>query len=1040
MKPELIIEKAENRLTELSGSLIDKRQTIPMWWFKPGPLTDAPHLSHIFERKPLMLGEDWQGLEGIAWMWTTVSVPLEWQPLHETLWLGLQVGREALVYKEGSPWESIAPGRDVIRLSEPRHNQTEWFLSVQISDPPEGWDVPRSRPGLLRSELFTVNRDCWHVYHMLKWALDLVNAVESDNLRQWILRQIDRVLEQLQFEESHGIDVQGAIEVLSHWGIEGQQRFGKDGRLIALGHAHIDYAWLWPISETRRKIARSFANVLRLFEEDEQFVFGHSSPAMYEVIEQDHPTLFRQIAQRVQEGRWEPLGAFWVESDCNLIGAESMVRHVLLTQQFYETHFGIRAEVAWFPDTFGFNAIMPQILYQGGIRGFVTAKFSYNQSNRFPHSAFWWEGVDGSRVKSYLVLNPGSDYNGEMTPADLKRCWSHYADHLERSCALYPFGWGDGGGGPDRLMLASATVANQMPDIPYVEFGRVDRFLAELNEATLPVWKGDLYLERHRGTYTTQSWIKAANQEVEHLLRRAELWSVVARTLKGLAYPADTFAQLWKKVLINQFHDILPGSSIRDVYDEARRDYDDIRESATAIQRKCFQILTEDHADLSSDSQHLASSSPADSRTLWVFNSLACIRAQELIRLPQELENAGLKGDDGHLLPSQQVVDESGHSEMWVRVNDIPAVGWTRYEIVDKPNSAPIMGSAPLYLSTSAHGFENAWIRVAFGPGLTITSYFDKQLKRELVGPGQGLNQIRAFEDWPISSEAWDIDAYYLQHERPVDLEPWHWVVQGPLWSRAQATVRVQNIPLAVSVTVYAHGPQLDIDITGHWMGHRILLKAWFPVLLKSQHIKIGNGLGFLERPWNHNTSWEQSRFEVPVHSWVAISEGNTTFALLTGSKFGLGIHEQALSLSLLKTPTYPDPSADQGPFHVRYSLQFLAEPNPIPHIVDRAACFEEPVLTVMSRFRQASIPGHASFLSLEPQNAGITLQALKQSEDGQAIIVRLAEHAGSTHHHVTMRWLKAPNHCVPTNLLEEPGEEAPDVIKPFQLRSYRCD
>jgi alpha-mannosidase len=1037
MKPELIMEKAENRLEELAHCLIEKREAIPWWWSKPGPLTDDPRLGRLSDSKRLALGDKWQGHEGVAWMWGTVFIPSTWQPLRETVWLGLQVGREALVYKEGDPWESIAPGRDVIRLSEPGHNQTAWFLSIEISDPPDGWDVPRQSQRLSRSEIFTVNRERWQVYHLLKWALDSVKAIESDDLRRWMLHYIDRTLEQLTFHNGQGIDVGQAFAMLSQWGSDGHQRFGKNGQLVALGHAHIDYAWLWPISETRRKIARSFANVLRLFEEEERFVFGHSSPAMYEVVAQDHPALFRQIVQRVQEGRWEPLGAFWVESDCNLIGAESMVRHLLLTQQFYQTHLGTRAEIAWFPDTFGFNAIMPQILRQGGIRAFVTAKFSYNQSNRYPHNAFWWEGIDGTRIKSYLVLNPGSDYNGEMTPEDLRRCWSQSTDNVERSTALYPFGWGDGGGGPDRLMLANAHAANRLPGTPSVKFGRVDRFLDEIDEHTFPVWKGDLYLERHRGTYTTQSWIKAANQQAERLLRRAELWSVVAATLKGMTYPADEFTKLWKQVLINQFHDILPGSSIRDVYDQARRDYDHIRRSAADIQCQSLQALMEDDTNCS---PLAASSQPDRAGALWVFNSLASPRAHELIRLPNELENAGFLGDDGRLLPSQKVVDESGRSATWVRVNDIPSVGWTHYEIIDNPSSASMPDPSPFYLTTSSQGAENTWVRIAFGPGLTITSYFDKRLNRELITPGSALNQIRAFEDWPIASEAWDIDAYYLQHEQPVDWQPWHWVVQGPLWSRAQATVRVHNAPLLVSATVYAHRPQIDIDITGHWTGHRILLKAWFPLLLKSQHIKIGNGLGFLERPWNHNTSWEQSRFEVPVHSWAAVSEGNTTFALLTGSKFGLGIHDQALSLSLLKSPTYPDPTSDQGEFHARYSVQFLTQSNPLPDIIDQAACFEEPLVTVVSATHRAGIPGRASFLSLAPEKSGITLQSLKQSEDRKAIIVRLAEHAGSTHPNVTMKWLKAPKNCVATNLLEEPQQEAANIIKPFQLRSYRCN
>lgn len=783
--------------------------------------------------------------------------------------------------------------------------------------------------------------------------------------------------------------------------------------VVATGHAHIDVAWLWQLRHTHMKAANTFATALYHMDRYPYFTFVHSTPQIYKWIKVEHPDLYARIQQKVAAGQWEVEGAMWVEADTNITGGESLVRQFLFGQQFFEREFGYRCKVLWLPDVFGYSAVLPQLIKAAGADHFVTTKLSWNDTNRMPNDTFWWQGLDGTRVLAYFITarNDPADryatYNAVMKPSMLVEAWKSYRPKELNHELLVAYGWGDGGGGPTREMIEAAGNWSTPihPDLPTTTTGHVADFMQRLDthvnaEATLPVWDGELYFEYHRGTYTSQGRTKRANRVAERNLHDAEWLSVLAQLACGLEYPAASLRSAWEVVLTHQFHDILPGSSIGQVYQDATVNY-------AGVMATTAQIIT---ASL----EALAQSVEGPMGSVLCANPIPWTR-DALIRLP----TAQAEALD---LPSQSVED----GETLVLVRDLPPLGYRVVSLAGASHGAEDVVKPAV---ATQHSLENAFLRIEFDDAGQISRIFDKEANagagREVIATGDRANVFQFFEDKPLNFDAWDIDAFYTQKQEPVSaLADVAVIEQGPLragiqftWRHHDRTQIVQRIYLA------AHARQVDFVTTVDWQERQTLLKVAFPVAIHSGTAMAEIQFGNLQRSTHMNTSWDQARFETCAHKWFDFSERGYGVAILNDSKYGYDVHGRTLRLTLLKGAVSPDPTADLGQHSFTYAL--------LPHSGDwfsgnvhRAAyALNDPVLVVT---KSAVSESHADvslpveYSLVESDSPNIVVETVKRSESGDAVVLRLYECANARGP-VRLRLAFPAASAQETNLLEEP-------------------
>jgi alpha-mannosidase len=799
--------------------------------------------------------------------------------------------------------------------------------------------------------------------------------------------------------------------------------------LVATGHAHIDVAWLWTLAQTRRKASRTFYTVLRLQEQFPAYHFTQSQPQLYEFVRQDDPALFSAIRRRVAEKRWEPIGGMWVEADCNLSGAEALARQFLLGVAFFREHFGPQAmsPVLWLPDVFGYAWNLPQLIKQAGLDYFFTIKLGWNQYNRLSYDSFWWQGLDGTRVLTHFSTSPdpgkparASTYNAAMTPEQVLGTWTNFQQKESQHTMLMAFGYGDGGGGPTREMLENAREMAAFPAMPQVQQTSVAEFFRRLEAEAgdrLPTWNGELYFELHRGTYTTQSRTKRANRQSEFLLHDAEFLATFAAVLdRTYHYPAAALRQAWQLVCLNQFHDIIPGSSIGPVYAEAHRQYAEIQRLAETAREQALSVIAK-----------------AMRGEVLVVNPTAFAR-RHLAFLPGMAPGA-VQHADGTPVLCQAV--EGGRL---IDAGELPPYSVTALF------ATTIAPAWPNTLTATPTLLENDFLRVELSAAGDITRLFDKTAGREVLPPDTLANQFQAFEDRPLAWDAWDVDIFY-------DDRMWlsapatsvRAVEAGPLRATLEVTRRILHSDYVQRISLCHHSARLDFETTIDWRERHILLKVAFPVDVLSPVATYDIQWGNTQRPTHRNTSWDWARFETCAHKWVDLSEGNYGVSLLNDCKYGHDIHGQVMRLSLLRSPTVPDPEADQGEHHFVYSL--------FPHAggwgvdtVREAYALNDPLL--VRRFPQPTSASPArlgpapSFLACTATH--FVIETVKRAEDGHGLILRGYEYQRQRGA-VTLTTRFPLQQAWRTNLLEEApvplavaSNQVTFFVKPYEIVTLR--
>ncbi len=620
-------------------------------------------------------------------------------------------------------------------------------------------------------------------------------------------------------------------------------------RITAVGHAHIDTAWEWPIREAKRKVARSWSTQLALMDEHPDYVFAASQPAQYAWMKESYPDIYRRIRQKIATGQWEPVGAMWVEADCNLPSGESLVRQMLQGKRFFMKEFGYETKILWLPDVFGYPGNLPQLMSEAGCDFFLTQKLSWNDTNKPAHHTFIWEGIDGTRIFTHFP--PADTYNGSFRPEEVEQSIRNFKDGHSSLRSLYLFGWGDGGGGPQPEMIDSAHRLG-------VEIGRAGEFFeAASTEANgLATSVGELYFELHRGTYTSQSRTKRLNRLAQQALREAETWSVAA----GGLYPSNELSALWQKLLLNQFHDILPGSSIDWVYEEAERDLQHVSDRADAFAEAAMSAIV------------------GEGDELVAFNSTS------------------------H--PRTEVISLDGE---YARI-EAPACGWAVI--------VPHAGEPEV--AVSDHSMENELLRVEWDERAVLTSIWDKEADREVLsGPG---NLLQLHDDNPTRWDAWDLDAGYRDSFIDVTaVEEVQW--RGGLRGLLALGRRFGESWLFQTMSLDAGSRVLRFETFVEWQERHKMLKVAFPVTVKAREATYEIQFGHLGRPTHEDTSQAKAMFEVCAQRWADLGDGDYGVALLNDCKHGYDIHGSVMRLSLLRGPTHPDPTADLGGHQFTYAL-----------------------------------------------------------------------------------------------------------------------
>lgn len=811
-----------------------------------------------------------------------------------------------------------------------------------------------------------------------------------------------------------------------------------DVDITAVGHAHIDIAWLWTLSTTRMKAQNSFFNVLRLMEQFSEFNFVQSQPQLYDFIRQDNPEMFSLIQDRVSEDRWEPIGGMWVEADCNLSGGESLVRQLLLGRQFFREYFGegVETRVLWLPDVFGYAWNLPQLIKEAGLEYFFTIKIGWSQYNRFPYDSFWWQGLDGTRVLTHFstTKNPQSahaaTYNADVTPAQTLGTWLNFQQKDYGLPGVTPpllmsFGYGDGGGGPTREMLENIREMGDFPGMPNIHPGKVGDFFKRLEADVgerLPVWNGELYLEYHRGTYTTQARNKRANRKCEFLLHDAEFLASTASLFDpDYSYPQAALRHAWELTCLNQFHDIIPGSSIDLVYEESLMQYAQVEESVKEIIDGALSTISKTIGE-----SFLVVNPTSFSNQYPVFIPVDKFSSSsDMFKLGEyDLNNA--------MLNSERTVQEV-EGGLLVDIGELAPYSVNGLSAELDPDSS-IEG----LIRASPGLLENKYLRVEFDDAGDIVRIFDKNNNKEILPPGEIANQIQAFEDKPLNWDAWDIEIYYEDKMWLSDPAQSMQVLEsGPLRATLEVRRKILNSEYIQKISLYHNSPRLDFETRINWVERQTLLKTSFPVDVLSPDATFEIQWGNVERPTHRNTSWDWARFETAAQKWVDLSEAGYGVSLLNDCKYGHDIHENVLRLTLLRGTTAPDPTADLGEHNFTYSL--------LPHVgdwrkatVSEAYLLNDPLIVHSSYSEHPSDDAGLSIVSVKPSNA--VIETVKQAEGAEGIIVRVYENHRLRGPVVisTAFELARASRC---NILEEIQAEVPHTayqikldLKPYEI------
>ncbi|MCL2043064.1 MAG: alpha-mannosidase [Treponema sp.] len=755
-----------------------------------------------------------------------------------------------------------------------------------------------------------------------------------------------------------------------------------------VGHTHLDVAWLWPLAVTEDKTLRSFATVLQLMDEYPEYLFMSSQPQLYQYVKKNSPELYERIKECIASGRWEAEGGMWLEADCNISSGEALIRQFVHGKKFFREEFGKDNIILWLPDVFGYSAALPQIMDKCGIKYFMTTKISWNEFNKMPYDTFMWEGIDGTSILTHFISTRGivddgtwyfgspnqniTTFNCIMSANEIMGTYVRYQQKNLNRELLCSFGWGDGGGGPTREMLEmQRRFAQGIPGCPVTKMGTARSYFEKLekdvsNNKYLPSWTGELYFEFHRGVYTTMGRNKKYNRTSEITYQNAENIAVMDSIFNASEYPAQTLFEGWETILLNQFHDILPGTSIKEVYEDSNEQYE-------AVLKTGNEIL---HGKLANLTNNI--NTPAQSLIVFNLNGMEC---DAPVSFETSLKNPVVCSGEKDI-----TAQHDGSGKAVFIAQGVPAKGWKSFSLKEGQTAAEAHS-----IKISADCMENIYFAIKLNSKGQFSSIYDKTANRELLPAGQCANVIMSYEDKPCGGDAWDINHFYTEQSWEIDqIESISVTAHGLVYATLRIDRKYLNSTITQYITMYAGIPRIDIGYDIDWKEKQILVKSLFPFDINTDEAAFDIQFGNVKRKIHQNTSWDAARFEVCMQKWLDVSEEGYGLSILNDCKYGVSIQDKIIGLTMLRSTTSPNPDADRERHVFSYSLYPHSEGWREAGTVQQAAFFNNPMIAAVKENTGGTMQNNFSLVTCDSEN--VIVETIKQAEDGSGIILRLYE------------------------------------------------
>ncbi|MCR5522254.1 MAG: hypothetical protein K6F64_01265 [Clostridia bacterium] len=957
------------KLKMLKKRIFTDIESIPPWKMKECIYKDIGEYEFFYDEwKEINVGDKWGNNGWSAFFKNSFDMPERFAGKKVTL--NVYFGGDSLLSVNGEPYQGMDPFRNSVLLTSEATGKEHYDVDI------ESYYVWHSNESTVKtlscSFIGVVDPLIEEVYWDFKAVFNaLFMPVLDKGLEETIRAALKEAFLHVNFDletEEFKKELLLAQKVL-YDRIYNNPNYSSVGRLALIGNSHLDVVFMWAYKEYVRKLGRTHATMLRLMEQYPDFIFSQSTVPTYIELERRYPKIFEQVKKRIEEGRWEYIGAMWVEPDCNLISGESFARQLLHGIRYAEKTFGITPKTCWVPDVFGNSYAMPQILKKAGVEYFVTHKMGiWNDTNPWKYNTFWWEGPDGSRVFSIV---PPTHFIGTVEADSLKMNWQKYSDKATIGESMYCYGWGDGGGGVDTEMLEYVRRYSKFPGLPEAVPSKIEdslaRMKAKATDTNIPVWKDELYLEEHRGVHTTKALLKKYNRYCENLYRQAEIFASIAGKY-GYEYPLDELNKGWQELLLTQFHDGLPGSHITEVFGEWCKKYEDIIRIGEKVRSEALNTIAGNTCKGNGTGKPFA-----------LFNSLG-VEATTKVKLPYK--DAVIYSADGVRIPTQVYVKPDGTKVIVFIAENLPAVGFKVYYYKDeKPCNAE---------EITAEKIENDLFSLEFDNSAELVSIYDKKNSREVLC-GKG-NAFRIYEDLPGKYDAWDIVATYVDREfetKPGKIEK---IVRGEVFTCVTISKQIFKSVIHQNILLYNKLDRIDFDTHISWWEKEKLLKVGFDVDIKAQKFTRDIAYATIESSNYRHNPYDKAKFEVSAHNFIDLSEDGYGLSILNDCKYGFEVNEQRMIVTLLKAPMNPDPESDRGEHYFTYSLY--------PHkgnwkdastLTRGLELNNMPVAVDIAESNQGE--NEKSFMKLSAPN--VTLEAVKKCEDSDDYIVRFVEKTG---------------------------------------------
>jgi len=990
------------------------------------------------EATELKVNELWEGRDKYFWIMGEIDVPRVNDD--ENFVLLFDFGKssegntscfEAMLYINGEPYQAVDGNHKEVFIDK-EFADTKIEVSLRLWGGLEGggpageiWHHTKYADQAVLSQSVD---DLYYTALVMLETIEILDENDSNKIK--LLNILDDSFKQIDWSQTGNNEFYSSLVKANdnlQKAVDALEKH-SDITVSIIGHTHIDVMWLWRLKHTREKTARSFSTVFRLMEQYPEYIFLQTQPQLYEYIKEDYPEFYEKIKEKVKEGRWEIEGGMWLESDANIPSGESLVRQLLFGSRFIKEEFDQDTKYLWLPDVFGYSWALPQILKKSGIDMFMTTKISWSQFNRMPNDTFYWKGIDGTEILTHFITTPtagDSDefsfytYNGEINPFTVKGVYDNYRDKDLNDNLLIAYGYGDGGGGVNREQLEKARRIEKLPGLPNIKHNKAGEYFKELQETIkeakdsgkyVHTWDGELYLELHRGTYTSQARNKMWNRKLELAYREAEIvWSWIYKMKNG-NYPQDELNKGWKAILRNQFHDTLPGSSIKEVYEDSEAEYE---ETKTIVDNQFDKV-----------NNHVQT----DSNEWTILNSAAWKR-DELIELDNiNMEDNVFEDSNGNILDTVSVNDK-----VYIDVKDIPALGSKTIKRVSK--SVEKQTNNELF-EILDNGIETPFYNIKWDEKGHLVSIFDKDNDREVISSEGFGNVIQLFEDKPLDWDAWDIDIFYQEKGKDIPFKVIDVKETNELFATVVFEASFGTSSLKQEMRLYRDNRRIDFKTTVDWKERQQLLKVKFDVDVRTTEATYDIQYGNAKRPTHWNTSWDMAKFETVGHQWADLSESDYGVSLLNDSKYGYDIKDGTMRLSLLKGAIFPDETADIGEHEFIYSLYPHTGDFVDGRTVPEAWSLNTQVTVLDGVFDQES------FFNVESAHP-VMIDTIKKSEDGEGLIVRLHDYTGGRQK-ITLKPTFEYNTWQEVNLMEKPMTAQNTLnngpiklnIKPYEVKT----